>query len=82
MSLAFPIPVKPVIQPPPMAEEILTDDERSALKARIKALMKQQDAVLVAHYYTSADLQDLAEAAACRTRWRWRASATPTQPRL
>jgi quinolinate synthase len=44
-----------------MVEEILTDEERSALKSRIKALMKQQDAVLVAHYYTSADLQDLAE---------------------
>ena len=61
MSLVFPVPVRPVIQPPPMVEEILSDDERDALKARIKALMKQQDAVLVAHYYTSADLQDLAE---------------------
>ncbi len=61
MSLAFPVPVKPVIQAPPMVEEILTDEERSALKSRIKVLMKQQDAVLVAHYYTSADLQDLAE---------------------
>ena len=61
MSLAFPVPVRPMIQPPPMVEEILSDDERDALKARIKALMKQQDAVLVAHYYTSADLQDLAE---------------------
>jgi len=61
MSLAFPVPVKPVIQPPPMVEEVLSDAERSELKARIKALMKQQDAVLVAHYYTSADLQDLAE---------------------
>lgn len=61
MSLAFPVPVKPVIQPPPMVEEVLSADERDALKARIKALMKQQDAVLVAHYYTSGDLQDLAE---------------------
>ena len=61
MSLVFPVPVRPVIQPPPMVEEMLSDDERDALKARIKALMKQQDAVLVAHYYTSADLQDLAE---------------------
>ena len=61
MSLVFPVPVRPVIQPPPMVEEILSDDERDALKARIKTLMKQQDAVLVAHYYTSADLQDLAE---------------------
>jgi quinolinate synthase len=61
MSLVFPVPVKRVIQPPPMVEEVLSDDERAELKARIKTLMKQQDAVLVAHYYTSADLQDLAE---------------------
>ncbi|MDP3585231.1 MAG: quinolinate synthase NadA [Thiobacillus sp.] len=61
MKLAFPIPVRPVIQPPPMVEEVLADDERAELKARIKRLMKEQDAVLVAHYYTSADLQDLAE---------------------
>ena len=44
-----------------MVEEVLEADERAALKSRIKALMKAQDAVLVAHYYTSADLQDLAE---------------------
>ncbi|HEY9099884.1 MAG TPA: quinolinate synthase NadA [Thiobacillus sp.] len=61
MSPAFPVSVKSVIQPPPMVEEVLSNDERNALKTRIKALMKQQDAVLVAHYYTSADLQDLAE---------------------
>jgi quinolinate synthase len=61
MTPAFSIPLKPVIQAPPMVEEVLGDDEREALTARIKALMKAQDAVLVAHYYTSADLQDLAE---------------------
>ena len=61
MSSVFPVPVKPVIQPPPMVEEVLGADERAELKARIKTLMKQHDAVLVAHYYTSADLQDLAE---------------------
>src|SRR3569623_3699671 len=61
MSSIFPVPVKPVIQPPPMVEEVLDAEERDALKSRIKTLMKQQDAVLVAHYYTSADLQDLAE---------------------
>jgi quinolinate synthase len=32
------------------------------LVARIKRLLKEQDAVLVAHYYVHADLQDLAEA--------------------
>jgi len=61
MNPAFSVPVKPVIQPPPMVEEVLGDDERAELKARIKRLMKERDAVLVAHYYTSADLQDLAE---------------------
>ena len=35
--------------------------ERAALKARIRALLKAQGAVLVAHYYVDADLQDLAE---------------------
>jgi quinolinate synthase len=49
------------ISVPPVVEEQLSDAERVTLKAEIKALMKQQDAVLVAHYYTNADLQDLAE---------------------
>jgi len=35
--------------------------EREALKARIRAELKRQDAVLVAHYYVHPDLQDLAE---------------------
>jgi quinolinate synthase len=46
---------------PPVVEEQLDEAERTRLKAEIKALMKRQDAVLVAHYYTNADLQDLAE---------------------
>ncbi|RJG06171.1 quinolinate synthase NadA [Noviherbaspirillum cavernae] len=35
--------------------------ERKALKERIKRLLKEKQAVLVAHYYVDADLQDLAE---------------------
>src|SRR5438105_5494503 len=35
--------------------------EKIALKERIKLLLKEQRAVLVAHYYVDADLQDLAE---------------------
>lgn len=35
--------------------------ERARLIKRIKKLLKQQDAVLVAHYYTDAELQILAE---------------------
>ena len=38
-----------------------TQEQRVALKNRIKALLKEKQAVLVAHYYVDADLQDLAE---------------------
>lgn len=38
-----------------------TAAQRSALKARIKELLVEKQAVLVAHYYVDADLQDLAE---------------------
>lgn len=41
--------------PPP-----LTPERRAALKAEAAALLKAQDAVLVAHYYVDGDLQDLA----------------------
>lgn len=36
--------------------------EKAELIARIKRMLKAQDAVLVAHYYVHPDLQDLAEA--------------------
>lgn len=35
--------------------------EKAALKERIKRLLKERNAVLVAHYYVDAELQDLAE---------------------
>ncbi len=38
----------------------LSPDQRTALKARAAALLKQHNAVLVAHYYVDGDLQDLA----------------------
>ena len=38
-----------------------TATERIELKSRIKRLLKEQNAVLVAHYYVHPDLQDLAE---------------------
>ena len=37
-------------------------EEKAELIARIKRMLKEQDAVLVAHYYVHPDLQDLAEA--------------------
>lgn len=39
----------------------LTDDQKQAYKARIKALLAAKDAVLVAHYYTDPEIQALAE---------------------
>lgn len=41
--------------------ESLQADERAALKDKIRRLLKEKQAVLVAHYYVDADLQDLAE---------------------
>jgi quinolinate synthase len=60
-SAIYPKVPMPRIVAPPMVEEHLAPVERDALKARIKSLMRQKDAILVAHYYTSPDLQDLAE---------------------
>lgn len=41
--------------------EALTPDRRAALKSRVRQLLAERNAVLVAHYYVDADLQDLAE---------------------
>ena len=46
--------------PPTIVEEI-SDTERNALTTRIKQLLKQQNAVVVAHYYTDPDCQNLAD---------------------
>jgi quinolinate synthase len=52
----------PAISIPPHPEwpELTAEDEQE-LKQRISALLKEQNGVLVAHYYTDARLQDLAE---------------------
>ncbi|MGE4558972.1 MAG: quinolinate synthase NadA [Desulfobulbus sp.] len=42
-------------------KRILPDAETAALKERIKTMLREKDAVLVAHYYTDGVLQDLAE---------------------
>jgi quinolinate synthase len=39
----------------------LSPPEKTELKARIKRLLKERGAVLVAHYYVDAEIQDLAE---------------------
>lgn len=51
-ELDFVFPKKPVP---------LSIDDKQAYKARIKTLLQQKDAVLVAHYYTDPEIQALAE---------------------
>ena len=48
------------IPPHPQWEELSEEQERE-IRNNIKKLLKQEDAVLVAHYYTDAKLQELAE---------------------
>ncbi|KFZ38451.1 quinolinate synthetase [Shewanella mangrovi] len=48
----YPFPPKPVP---------LSDNDKAFYKEQIKALLKQKDAVLVAHYYTDPEIQALAE---------------------
>jgi len=43
------------------AAEAVTGKQRDKLISKIKNLLKEKDAVMVAHYYTDADLQQLAE---------------------
>jgi quinolinate synthase len=50
-----------LIVPPHPEWPKLSMEEKNALKKKIEALLKQQDAKMVAHYYTNGDLQDLAE---------------------
>lgn len=53
--------LRPIRVPPHPIWPSLNDADKTALKARIKRLMDEQNAVLVAHYYTDGDLQALAE---------------------
>ena len=46
---------------PETVVETLSMEEREQLKARIRTLLRERDAVLVAHYYTDGDLQLLAD---------------------
>jgi quinolinate synthase len=43
------------------APKNMTADEKEACRDEIKSLLKKRNAVLVAHYYTDADIQALAE---------------------
>ena len=51
----------PVFHVPPTLSERLDDAEHAALRDEIRDLLARENAVLVAHYYTDAKLQALAE---------------------
>jgi quinolinate synthase len=61
IQIAEEISIDAVNVPPHPEWPTLTGNEKQALKDRIKRLLQQQNAVLVAHYYTDSDLQELAE---------------------
>ncbi|MFT5879027.1 MAG: quinolinate synthase [Moritella sp.] len=52
VELEYPFPKKPT----PLLEQ-----EKAEYKTRIKQLLKEKDAVLIAHYYTDPEIQALAE---------------------
>ena len=58
--LSFPVQIPDAATVARIAPE-LDNDERESLRERAKQLLKQKDAVLVAHYYTDPDLQMLAD---------------------
>lgn len=51
----------PIAVPEPPVWPSLQPEDKAALKDRIRRLLEERDAVLVAHYYTDGDLQELAE---------------------
>jgi len=54
-------PLSASIIPDMSVIETIDDQEREALIKRIKHLLKEKDATIIAHYYTDADIQQLAE---------------------
>ena len=53
--------ILPASEVPVHFPAVLSGARKEALKADIKRLLKERDAVLVAHYYVSGDIQDLAD---------------------
>jgi len=60
VSLGAGIPLSPA-QVPPVVHEQLDAAQRLALRADVKRLLAEHNAVLVAHYYTDAEIQSLAD---------------------
>ncbi len=66
MSGSVAVPVIPAVKAPDTAEILaravpMNGEEKREIVARIKHLLREQDAVLVAHYYVHEDLQIIAE---------------------
>jgi quinolinate synthase len=61
VKISIPVIVAPKTDDVLAATPVLTPSEREALRARIKLLLREQDAVLIAHYYVDAEIQRLAE---------------------
>lgn len=61
MTQLLNIPPVAITLPTATPTDVLTESARTELVVRIKRLLKQQDAVLVAHYYVDEELQKLAE---------------------
>ncbi|MFA3778044.1 quinolinate synthase NadA [Yersinia sp. 2544 StPb PI] len=53
--------VNAAIYPFPPRPVLLDEEEKAFYREKIKTLLKQRDAVLVAHYYTDPEIQALAE---------------------
>ena len=51
----------PLLEPGSILAPEYSSDELEELRNSIKALLIEKDAVLVAHYYTDAEIQTLAE---------------------
>ncbi len=60
-SIAEGITIGEIKVPPHPKWPELPQSEKQVLKDSIKRMLKEQNAVLVAHYYTDSDLQELAE---------------------
>ena len=67
MAVAQPIPIRferydgALGIAPAAVPRVVTPEEKPALLERARRLLKERDAVLVAHYYVHPDIQDLAE---------------------
>lgn len=65
MTAPLDIPIPSVVAPKTddvlAVTPALAPPEREALRARIARLLREQDAVLIAHYYVDAEIQRLAE---------------------